>query len=158
LPATTVHPSRKFSEDPELMKPSSFFKTCKFYIWKKTFAIVKAKRIYPDAFANIIDKNEITVVIEEEKVDEKEVIDIEKGWKVLSFDMVLPLGLTGFLAAFSKVLADEGISIYAISAYSTDHILMREKDVAMAKKKLKKIGCKVVKEKVPNIQLREMLK
>lgn len=128
------------------MKASNFFKNCKFYIWKKTFAIVKAKRTRPDAFANIIDKNEITLVIEQGKVKKKEVIGIEKDWKVLTFDMVLPFGLVGFLATVSEALADEGIGIYVISAYSTDHILIKEKDIVKAEKKLKKLGCKVVKD------------
>jgi hypothetical protein len=60
--------------------------------------------------------------------------------------MVLPFGLVGFLATVSKALADEGISIYVISAYSTDHILIKEKDILKAKKKLKKLGCKEVED------------
>ncbi len=130
---------------PKLMNPPNILKGCKFYIWKKTFAIVKAKRACPDAFANIIDKNEITSVIEQGKVKEKDVIDIEKGWKILTFDMVLPFGLVGFLAAISKALADEGIGIYVISAYTTDHILIKRKDIVKAEKKLRKLGCQVMK-------------
>jgi hypothetical protein len=128
------------------MKLSNLIRNCRFYIWKGKFAIVKAKRTRPDAFANIIDKNEITLVIEQGKINNKEVIEIEKNWKILTFDMLLPFGLVGFLARISKALADEGISIYVISAYSTDHILIREKDIEKAKKKLKKLGCKVVKD------------
>ncbi|HII14941.1 MAG TPA: ACT domain-containing protein, partial [Nanoarchaeota archaeon] len=70
---------------------------------------------------------------------------IEKGWKILTFDMTLPFGLTGFMAAVSKVLADANISIFAISAYSTDHILIKETDLKKAKAQLEKLGC-VVKE------------
>jgi hypothetical protein len=140
------------------MKPSNFIRNCRFYIWKEKFAIVKAKRTCPDAFANIIDKNEITLVIEQGKVNEKEVIDIEKDWKILTFDMALPFVLVGFLATVSKALADERISIYVISAYSTDHILIKEKDIVKAKKKLKKLGCKVVKEKVSITHNKIMLK
>ena len=77
-------------------------KNCKFYIWKENFAIVKAKRTCLGAFANIIDKNEITLVIEQRKVKEKEVIEIEKNWKILTFDMVLPFGLVGFTIPCSK--------------------------------------------------------
>jgi hypothetical protein len=130
------------------MKPSNFIRNCRFYIWKENFAIVKAKRTRPDAFANIIDKNEITLVIQQGNVKEKEVIEIEKDWKILTFDMVLPFGLVGFLATVSKALADERISICVISAYSTDHILIKEKDIVKAKKTLTKIGCKVVKHQV----------
>lgn len=60
--------------------------------------------------------------------------------------MVLPFGLVGFLAKVSKVLVDEKISIFAISAYSTDHILVKKKDLEKAIKKLENLGC-IVEEK-----------
>lgn len=53
--------------------------------------------------------------------------------------MVLPFGLIGFLAKVSKILADEKIPIFVISAYSTDHILVKEKDLARAEEKLKSL-------------------
>jgi hypothetical protein len=118
----------------------------KIYIWKETFAIIKAKKPYPNAFANIIDKNEITVIIDQSKCNNEDVIEIEKDWKILTFDMVLPFGLVGFLAKVSKVLADEKIPIFAISAYSTDHILVKEKNLIRAEEKLKELGC-IVEEK-----------
>jgi hypothetical protein len=119
----------------------NYFKNGKVYIWKETFAIIKAKKPYPKAFANVIDKNETTVIIEQSKFNDEDVIEIEKDWKILTFDMVLPFGLVGFLAKVSKVLADENIPIFAISAYSTDHILVKEKDIARAEEKLKELGC-----------------
>jgi hypothetical protein len=119
----------------------NYFKNGKVYIWKETFAIIKSKKPYPNAFANIIDKNETTVIIEQSKYNDEDVIEIEKDWKILTFDMVLPFELVGFLAKVSKVLADENIPIFAISAYSTDHILVKEKDLARAKEKLKELGC-----------------
>ena len=128
------------------MDLENYFKNGKVYVWKETFAIIKAKEVYPNAFANIIDKNETTVIIEQSKYDEENVIEIEKDWKILTFDMVLPFGLVGFLAKVSRVLADEKIPIFAISAYSTDHILVKEKDLARAEEKLKELGC-VVEEK-----------
>ena len=129
-----------------IMDLENYFKNGKVYIWKETFAIIKSKKVYPDAFANIIDKNETTVIIEQSKYNNEDIIEIEKDWKILTFDMVLPFGLVGFLAKVSKVLADEKIPIFAISAYSTDHILVKEKDLARAEEKLKELEC-VVEEK-----------
>ena len=128
------------------MIKKNYFKNSKVYVWKETFAIIKAKKPYPNAFANIIDKNETTVIVEQSKYDEENVIDIEKDWKILTFDMILPFGLVGFLAKVSKVLADEKIPIFAISAYSTDHILVKEKDLAKAEERLKELGCIVVEK------------
>jgi hypothetical protein len=124
----------------------NYFKNGKVYIWKETFAIIKSRKVYPNVFANVIDKNETTVIIEQSKYNNEDVIEIEKDWKILTFDMVLPFGLVGFLAKVSKVLADENIPIFVISAYSTDHILVKEKDLARAEEKLKEIGC-IVEER-----------
>jgi hypothetical protein len=123
------------------MDLENYFKNGKVYVWKETFAIIKSKKVYTNAFANVIDKNETTVIIERSKYNDEDVIEIEKDWKILTFDMVLPFGLVGFLAKVSKVLADENIPIFAISAYSTDHILVKEKDLARAEEKLKELGC-----------------
>ena len=128
------------------MELENYFRNSKVYVWKETFAVIKSKKTYPDAFANIIDKNEITVIVDQSKVNEADAIEIEKDWKILTFDMVLPFGLAGFLAKVSKVLADEKISIFVISAYSTDHILVKEKNLVKAKEKLENLGC-VIEEK-----------
>ena len=126
------------------MEVDDYFKKGKISIWKENFAVVKSKKHFPEAFANIEDKNEITVIIDQSKIDSNEsIIDIEKDWKLITFDMVLPFGLVGFLSKISKALTDENISIFAISAFSTDHILIKEKDLNKAINKLKSLGLTV---------------
>ncbi len=123
----------------------------KFYVWKGKFAVAKAKKALPGAFAVIRDKNEITVIIDESNVrakTSKEITEVERDWKIITFDMVLPFGLVGFLSKISKALADEKISIFAVSAYSTDHVLVREKDLPKAVRKLESLGFRFRKEKV----------
>jgi len=78
--------------------------------------------------------------------NDDDVIEIEKDWKILTFDMILPFELVGFLAKVSKALADEKISIFVISAYSTDHILVKEEDLTRTKEKLKNLGF-IIEEK-----------
>ena len=126
-----------------ILEPETYFKGGKAYVWKESFAIVKAKRPSEDAFAVIKDKNEITLIIDQIKLKEEDAIEIEKDFKLITFDMVLPFGLVGFLAKVSKVLADEKISIFAVSAYSTDHILVKQKDIEKAVKKLEALGFEV---------------
>lgn len=122
------------------MSKNNYFKNGKIYAWNETFAIIKAKKSYPDAFANISDKNEITVIIERSKINKNDVIKIENGWKILTFDMILPFELVGFLAKVSQALANAKISIFAISAYSTDHILIKQENLDKAQKILKDLG------------------
>ncbi|MFC7130929.1 ACT domain-containing protein [Haloferax chudinovii] len=125
------------------MDPSDFFEGGTVTVSAATYAVVTAERGDPDAFATIRDENETTVVIEEGQVDETAAIDVEWGWKRLTFEMVLPFELVGFLARVAGALADEGVPVFALSAYSTDHVLVREGDVGVAATKLESLGCSV---------------
>lgn len=53
------------------MEQKNYFKNGKVYVWKETFAIIKAKKPSMNAFANIIDKNETTVIIEQSNIMKK---------------------------------------------------------------------------------------
>lgn len=46
----------------------------------------------------------------------------EKGWNYLKVEGPLDFGLTGILAGISRALADNDISIFAVSTYDTDYI------------------------------------
>ena len=122
------------------MNIQDYIKDGKAYFWKEKFAIIKSKKSNSDAFANIIDQNEITVIIDQSKITENDVIEIKKDWKILTFDMVLPFELTGFMAEVSKSLAAEKIAIFVVTAYSTDHILVNEGDMPKTKEKLEELG------------------
>ncbi|WP_286267185.1 ACT domain-containing protein [Thalassotalea atypica] len=58
--------------------------------------------------------------------------DVEPDWRAL--EVVGPLGfsLTGILSNISTVLANEKISIFAISTFDTDYILVKENTVEKA--------------------------
>ncbi len=55
--------------------------------------------------------------------------DVEPGWRAL--EVVGPLGfsLTGILSNIATVLANEKISIFAISTFDTDYILVKQNKV-----------------------------
>lgn len=50
---------------------------------------------------------------------------IEKGWVSFKVQGPLDFSLTGILASLAQPLAAEGISIFAISTYDTDFILVK---------------------------------
>ena len=122
------------------MVTENYIKNGRIYFGKEKFAIVKSKRVPKDAFAIIKDRNEITVILEQSKLNMEDVIEMEKDYRIITFDMTLPFGLVGFLSRISKALTDQNISIFTVSAYSTDHILVKEKDLSSAIKALEKIG------------------
>ena len=70
-------------------------------------------------------------------------VEREDGWKGFRVQGVLDFSLVGILAKISGVLADNGISIFALSTYNTDYILVREKDFADALGALSAAGYKI---------------
>jgi len=53
---------------------------------------------------------------------------VEGPYTLITFDVVLDLALVGYLSVVSSLLAEEGVSIYALSTYLKDHILVRKMD------------------------------
>ena len=70
---------------------------------------------------------------------------VEGPYTLITFDIVLDLSLVGFLSVVSSVLADEGVSIYALSTYLRDHILVKKVDAGRAVAALERLieGCKL---------------
>lgn len=65
------------------MELEDFFRCRKINIWEEKFAIAKSKKPLPKSFAITQDKTEITVVIDQSKLKEEDVIEMEKGWNYL---------------------------------------------------------------------------
>ena len=55
-----------------------------------------------------------------------ETIDREDGWRGFRVQGVLDFSLVGILSKLSGILAVHGISIFAVSTYNTDYILVKE--------------------------------
>ena len=89
------------------------------------------------------DGEELTVIVEESDIDQRDIINIERDFKIIKFDTLLPFNLIGFIAEISQALAKENISIFVVSAFSTDLILIKKKDLAKTIKTLNKLGVKV---------------
>lgn len=56
-------------------------------------------------------------------------IRCERDWRVFMVVGPLEFSLIGILASISTILAQRGISIFAISTYDTDYILVKDKDI-----------------------------
>lgn len=66
---------------------------------------------------------------------------VEMGWRCLKILGPLDFSLTGVLAEVSAALAQKKISIFAVSTYNTDYILVKEDRVPDAVKTLTEHGC-----------------
>ena len=67
-------------------------------------------------------------------------IKIENGWVTIRVEGPLDFSLVGILSKLASTLADVNVSIFVISTYDTDYILVKSKDLDTAKKALTKAG------------------
>jgi hypothetical protein len=74
--------------------------------------------------------DELSVVCDEADVPAE--VTAERGWRALRVAGPLDFALTGVLAALVAPLAEAGVSIFALSTYDTDYVLVRETDVERA--------------------------
>ncbi|HEV8022181.1 MAG TPA: ACT domain-containing protein [Candidatus Lustribacter sp.] len=66
--------------------------------------------------------------------------EVQRGFRALAVVGTLDFALTGIVASLAAPLAAAGISIFGISTYDTDHILVREDRLADAKTVLAAAG------------------
>lgn len=128
------------------MKRSSlreYFRNGRAVVAPGTYAIVKTKRALVNALAVIKDDRETTCIIDESKLGAQKFLGFEGDWRMITFDMVLPLSLIGFFAAVSGALAEAGVNIFTISAYTTDHVFVKDQKLETAIQALEKLGLSV---------------
>ena len=67
----------------------------------------------------------------------------EGGWRIFKVDGPLDFALTGILASIAEPLAKARISIFAISTYDTDYVMVKNEKVDAASKVLRSVGHKM---------------
>jgi hypothetical protein len=73
---------------------------------------------------------ELSVVCREDAVPDG--IPREGGWRIFQVEGPLDFALTGVLASIAGPLAEAGVSLFAISTFDTDYVMVRERDVEAA--------------------------
>ena len=69
----------------------------------------------------------------------------QRGYRAFRVRGPLPLDLIGILASIADPLAAVGVSIFAISTYDTDYVLVKEGDLDVAVGALKRAGHQVTR-------------
>ena len=72
------------------------------------------------------------------------VIQRDDGQKAFRIQGVLDFSLIGILAKIAAALADNGISIFAVSTYNTDYVLMKRENYQKALDVLKALGYMII--------------
>lgn len=68
--------------------------------------------------------DELSVVCRQDAVPEGVVC--ERGWRCLRVAGALPFSVVGVLASLTTPLAEAGISVFAVSTFDTDYLLVKE--------------------------------
>jgi hypothetical protein len=84
----------------------------------------------------VVDKDELTLVLSadacEALQDDLDWVGESGGYRLITFDVPLDLGLVGYLATLVHVVAEAGVSLLAFSAYQRDHVLVPQQDFERA--------------------------
>jgi len=64
----------------------------------------------------------------------------ERGWRCLRVAGPLGFGMTGILASLAGPLAASGVSIFVVSTYDTDYLLVQDRDIDRATAALTRAG------------------
>ena len=136
------------------MNPTDILRETRVSVSPETFAIVS---LTPDAWTALLadpslsprktapfmifkDRFEVTLVLDDADLRNMRPglsdAQVANGYRLLTFETVLDMSVVGFMAEVSRILAEAGVPILPISAFSRDHLLIRQTDLAAALKAL----------------------
>ena len=81
-------------------------------------------------------EEELSIVCPQDKIPTG--VMVEKDWRAFKVEGPLGFVMTGIVSSLAKPMADEGISIFYISTYETDYLLVEDKNLEKAKEILSK--------------------
>ncbi len=120
----------------EIKKINQDFSVCKV----KDYSLVNINAEY--IFTGKTDEENSLVCITSDVPSN--VIQRDDGWKGFRIQGILDFSLVGILSKISEILAMNSISIFAISTYNTDYILIKKENYQRALEVLKQAGYKIV--------------
>ena len=82
--------------------------------------------------------DELSLVLEEGAVPEGQLA--ERSWRAFKVEGPLDFAMIGVMARLSTALSEAGVSLFAISTYDTDYVLVKEDSLLKAKEALAKVA------------------
>jgi hypothetical protein len=82
--------------------------------------------------------DELSIVCEGKFVPSS--VKSEKGWRCFKLQGPFAFAMTGVLASVLEPLAEARVSIFAVSTYDTDYVMLKEKCLAKAVRALRAAG------------------
>ena len=91
-------------------------------------------------------RNELSLVCSQELVPHG--VQCEEGWRCIKVRGPLDFSLVGILASLTSSLAEAGISIFAVSTFKTDYLLVKVENLERTISKLQEAGHHVVHQEL----------
>jgi hypothetical protein len=85
--------------------------------------------------------HELSIVCDEGGVPED--LPAERGWRCLGLVGPIPFETTGVAASFTRALAARGISVFVVSTFDTDYVLVKAAKIDQAIEALRDAGYEV---------------
>lgn len=85
--------------------------------------------------------DELSIVCDDDAVPDG--VQAERGWRVLKLEGPIPFAMTGVASALLAPLAEARISIFLISTYDTDYLLLKAETFARAVEVLRGAGYEI---------------
>jgi hypothetical protein len=86
--------------------------------------------------------DELSIVCSQDNIPSN--VKCEKNWRILKVEGPLEFSLIGILSSISTILAQKRISIFAVSTYDTDYILVKDEDILNAIDALSNKGYEII--------------
>ena len=71
-------------------------------------------------------------------------LSVDSGWKAFRVEGTLDFALVGILSKIARLLAAEGISIFAVSTYDTDYVLLKAENLEKSRDALRRGGYEIL--------------
>lgn len=124
-------------------------KDIRLQVFDKSFSVIRlapGDKIPPWAledqqFSSISrTRDELSLVVEADKVPQGTPYKVEGDWICLKVLGPLDFSLTGILYSLSKPLTERKISLFAISTFDTDYLLVKKASLTQAVQALRETG------------------
>lgn len=119
----------------------------KIKFFKEDFSVVKLRDltkldVSQDLFFLSKTPDELSLVCPTQQAPEN-ALKADHGWKAFRVEGELDFALVGILARITGVLAEKKISVFAVSTYDTDYVLIKQVKVEEAREALREAGYEV---------------
>jgi uncharacterized protein len=116
----------------------------------ETFAVCRlpAESAVPDWAAGVFrsvswSRDETSVVCADRSVPAD--VPADRGWRALVVRGPLAFGLVGVIESIARPLADAGISLFAVSTFDTDYVLVKQEAIGAAVRAIEDAGHRVTR-------------